>query len=192
MPFITAFEDTTAIQWGVVIGASLAAAIWDLRTRRIPNALTGPLLAAGLFYAVCFDGARGLGEAAGACLLLAAPFVLMFLFAGGGAGDAKFMGAIGAWLGLSHGSIVLASVCIAGIVLAVVKAVASKRLKFVLVSTYFSIYTLLFSLAGHQGKGNVACETCVDDRERGITIPYGVAIFAGVCGGGVFVLLCQS
>lgn len=192
MPFITVFEDTTATQWGVVIGASLAAAIWDLRTRRIPNILTGPLLAAGLFYAVCFDGSRGLGEAAGACLFLAAPFLLMFLFAGGGGGDAKLMGGIGAWLGFSHGVIVLASVCIAGIVLAVAKAVASRRLKFVLVSTYFSIYTLLFSLGGHQVKGSMSCEACVDDREGATTIPYGVAIFAGVCGGGVFVLLCQG
>ena len=33
------------LQWGVVIGASLAAAFSDLRTRRIPNALTLPLCA---------------------------------------------------------------------------------------------------------------------------------------------------
>jgi hypothetical protein len=39
VPFITAFEDTAVIQWGVVIGASLTAAIWDLRTQRRPNVL---------------------------------------------------------------------------------------------------------------------------------------------------------
>ena len=190
MPFVTAIEEPTVVQWGVVLGASLAAAIWDLRTRRIPNALTGPLLAVGMVYGFCYGGARGVAEAAGACMLLAAPFVVMFLFAGGGAGDAKFMGAIGAWLGFSHGAIVLASVCIAGILLAVGRAVASRRLKFVLVSTYFSIYTLLFSLAGHQAKDSRGFDTCVD-KHRGITIPYGVAIFAGVCGAGVF-LLCQG
>ena len=36
------------LQWGVVIGASLAAAIFDLRERRIPNMLCGPLFIAGL------------------------------------------------------------------------------------------------------------------------------------------------
>lgn len=191
MPLTITFEETTVIQWGVVISASLAAAIWDLRTSRIPNALTGALLAVGLLYAGWYGGLDGLGRAAGACVLLAMPFVLMFLFAGGGAGDAKFMGAIGAWLGFSHGAIVLLSVCLAGIILAIGKAVALKRLKFVLVSTYFSVYMLMFSLAGHRAKEGLVSDSC-DDKVRGITIPYGVAIFAGVCGAGVFVLLCQG
>ena len=184
-------EETAVLQWGVVIGASLAAAIWDLRTRRIPNALTGPLLAVGLLYAGWHGGMEALGQAAGACALLALPFVLMFLFAGGGAGDAKFMGALGAWLGLSHGAIVLLSVCIAGIILAAAKAVALRRVKFVLVSTYFSLYTFMFSVMGHRAKDPSADEPRGDDN-CGLTIPYGVAIFAGVCGAGVFVLLWQG
>lgn len=183
--------ETTVIQWGVVVGASLVAAIWDLRTRRIPNALTGPLLAVGILYAGLTGGLEGLGQAVGACVFLALPFVLMFLFAGGGAGDAKFMGAIGAWLGLSHGAIVLLSVCVAGIILATAKAVLRRRLKFVLVSTYFSIYTLMFFLMGHRTKDPSADEHCLDDN-CGLTIPYGVAIFAGVCAAGVFVLLWKG
>jgi Flp pilus assembly protein protease CpaA len=183
--------ETTVIQWGVVIGASLAAAIWDMRTRRIPNALTGPLLAVGLLYAGWYGGMDALGRAAGACALLAMPFLLMFLFAGGGAGDAKFMGAIGAWMGVSHGVIALLSVCMAGIILAIAKAVAMRRVKFVLVSTYFSFYTFMFSLMGHRAKTVSADEPSGDDN-CGLTIPYGVAIFAGVCGAGVFVLLWQG
>ncbi|MBN2270321.1 MAG: prepilin peptidase [Sedimentisphaerales bacterium] len=190
--FTTAMtEGGAVIQWGVVIGASLAAAIVDLRTGRIPNAITSPLLAVGLLYAGWAGGLEGLARAAGACALLALPFVLMFLFAGGGAGDAKFMGAIGAWLGLSHGAIVLLSVCVAGIILAVCKAVVLRRLKPVLASTYFSFHTFMFSLLGHKVKDHSVDESD-SEYSCGLTIPYGVAIFAGVCAAGVFILLWQG
>ena len=111
-------SDTAAVllQWGVVIGASLVAAAFDLQTRRIPNALTMPLLLAGLIRAIWLGRLLGLADAAAACFLLAMPFVLLFVFAGGGAGDAKLMGAIGAWLGLAQGMRVLLCVAAAGII----------------------------------------------------------------------------
>jgi len=184
-------ENPAIVQWGVVIGASLAAAVMDLRTGRIPNAITVPLLAVGLLYAGWAGGLGGLALAAGACALLALPFVLMFLFAGGGAGDAKFMAAIGAWLGPLHGAIVLLSVCVTGIVFAVCKAVVLRRLRPVLVSTYISFYTFMFSLLGHKVKDRSVDESDSDDS-CGLTIPYGVAIFAGVCAAGAFILLWQG
>lgn len=184
-------EETTVIQWGVVIGASLAAAIIDLRTRRIPNIITGPLLAAGFLYAALNGGLEGFVGAAAACALLALPFVLMFLFAGGGAGDAKFMGAIGAWLGLLHGIIVLLSVGAVGILLAVGKALAARNLRAVLASTYLSFYSFALSLMGHG-----AIEAAVDEDQVngrvGLTVPYGVSIFLGVCAAWAFVLLWQG
>jgi len=64
-------ESMNVFQWGVVIGASLVAALGDLRDRRIPNALTFPLLVVGLIWATWFGGLSGLAGAVGACLLLA-------------------------------------------------------------------------------------------------------------------------
>ena len=191
MPARITTEETTVIQWGVVIGASLVAAIIDLRTRRIPNIITGPLLAAGFLYAALNGGLEGFVGAAAACVLLALPFVLMFLFAGGGAGDAKFMGAIGAWLGLPHGVIVLLSVGAVGIVLAIGKALAAGKLRAVLASTYMSFYAFILSLKGYGANKSTAAEDETDGRV-GLTIPYGVSIFLGVCAAGVFVLLWQS
>ncbi len=184
-------EETTVLQWGVVIGASLAAAIIDLRTRRIPNIITGPLLAAGFLYAALNGGLDGFVGSAAACVVLALPFVLMFLFAGGGAGDAKFMGAIGAWLGIPHGVIVLLSVGAVGIVLAIGKAIAARNLRAVLASTYLSFYSFVLSLIGHGATGATVDEDQVNGRV-GLTIPYGVSIFLGVCAAGVFVLLWQG
>ncbi len=63
--------EANAVQWGVAIGASLAAAILDVRTRRIPNRLTFPLVVTGLIAAVIINGLSGLGSCLAACVVLA-------------------------------------------------------------------------------------------------------------------------
>jgi prepilin peptidase CpaA len=171
---------TIAIQWGIVIGASLAAAVWDLRTRRIPNMLTIPVLAAGLIWAGWTAGLWGIANAASACLWLALPFVLLFVFGGGGAGDAKLMGAIGVWLGLSQGTVVLVCVMIAGIVLSLCKAVINKKLKIVLMNVFISVYTFIIYALSHRTKQLAFNRDCFVSTDA-LTIPYGTAIFAGVC-----------
>jgi len=190
VPTAVADERMAVLQWGVVICASLVAAVFDLRTRRVPNAITGPLLVAGLIQAMSIGGLSGLVDAVGACVLLAMPFVLMFLFAHGGAGDAKFMGAIGAWLGLAQGTIVLFCVAGAGIVLAIARAIAQKRLRFVLGNVFVSVCTFIIYLTGYRMKQYGADEAGAD-QSYGLSIPYGVAIFAGVCAAGGFILLWQ-
>ena len=181
-------ERIAVFQWGVVIGASLVAAICDLRTRRIPNALTVPLLLVGLIKAAWFGGVSGLAEAVAACFLLALPYVLLFLFAKGGASDAKLMGAIGAWLGLAQGITVLLCVATAGCVLAIAKALAKKRLRSVLTSIFLSFYSFMLFLLGYRTMQHTTDRDDVDQRYD-LTIPYGVAIFAGVCVAGGIVLI---
>ena len=181
-------ERLAVFQWGVVIGASLIAAGCDLRTRRITNSLTFPLLIAGLIWAVWVGGLSSLAEAVGACILLALPYIILFVFARGGAGDAKLMGAIGAWLGLKQGVIVLCCVATAGIVLALAKAIVQKQAKTVLTSVFVSMYTCVLSLTGSK---TMRFTSNLADREKsnGLDIPYGVAIFAGVCIGGTIIWL---
>ncbi len=182
------YENATVIQWGIVIGASLVAAITDLHRRRIPNALTVPLLLFGLIKSICLAGPAGLLESAGACVLLALPFVLLFIFVGGGAGDAKLMGAIGAWVGFEQGVSVLLCVAVAGIILALARALTKGRLKPVLTDIYVSVFGFMLSVMSHgtreyltSQKGSVS--------SRDMTIPYGLAIFAGVCVAGGMVLI---
>ena len=178
------------LQWGVVIGVSLVAAIWDLRTRRIPNLLTLPVLAAGLVLAGFTGGLSGLAEAVAACLLLALPFVLLFLFVGGGAGDAKLMGAIGVWLGLSQGATALFCVAAAGIILAVSKAIMAKRFKAVITNVFMSVYIFISSVVCSNAKLVMQRQVQnIAGRTNAITVPYGTAIFAGVCMAGSIILL---
>ncbi len=167
------------LQWGVVISASLVAAAIDLRTRRIPNLLTAPLLLAGWLCAVFLGGFAGLVDAAAASFLLGLPFVLLFVFAGGGAGDAKLMAALGAWLGLLNGTVVLVAVLLSGALMALAFALATQQVRTVM-SNLNRIATSVVALAlAREG---------FDEQRHGApktaemqSIPYAVAILMGSC-----------
>lgn len=76
-----------------------AAAVWDLRERRIPNKLTAPVFLAGVMYQAAFHGLAGLGDAALAFLLGFGTLFVLWMIGGGGGGDVKLMGALSVWLG---------------------------------------------------------------------------------------------
>ena len=182
-------HDLQVSQWAIVVGASLGAAICDVRTRRIPNLLTGPLLLGGLVWAFCVSGPEGLADAAVGCLLLATPYFLLFL-CGGGAGDAKLMGAIGAWLGTVNGLVALAAVSIAGILLAIGHALAKKRARSLLLNVSRAVRWAALALLARQKLGDAAYG--LPDQHQAQKMPYGVAIFLGVCVGAGGTLLWRT
>jgi hypothetical protein len=96
------------------------------------------------------------------------------------------MGGIGAWLGLAQGALVLAAVCTAGVLLAVAFALGKSKLRRALANVAgvvraFSLFVL------SRGKFR-ELKTAVPRFDEMQTMPYGVAIFAGVAcaAGGVF------
>jgi prepilin peptidase CpaA len=179
------------VPWIAVIGAALVAAAWDMRTRKIPNRLTMPLLAAGLLWGLLTAGWAGLGGAAAGCFLAALPFVILFVFAGGGAGDAKVMGALGAWVGVTGSLVLVASVAITGGVLAILFAAAKKDLKSVLTNVALMAWSLMFVLLGRLPVG--AVDNAAPPRMESMkAMPYGVAIFLGSCVACGGVLLWQG
>ena len=88
---------------------SLAAAITDARSRRVPNGLTLPMFLAGLVFQAAVNGWSGDGTLAGAGLksgLLGfligfGMLFVLWIIGGGGGGDVKLMGALSVWLGFS-------------------------------------------------------------------------------------------
>lgn len=180
-------QNAALYQWGVVLVASLVAALWDLKSRRIPNVLTGPLFAVGLVQAAMFSGWDGIGSAFLASVILAMPYVILFMFAGGGAGDAKLMAGIGAWLGLQEVLAVLFFVSLFGIAMALLKAAFKGRFFAVLKNIQAMVISFIL-LAVPQGPRQAAKEALyinADESER-LTIPYGPAIFAGVVCAAIF------
>jgi Flp pilus assembly protein protease CpaA len=192
MSWLDHASNVTVAQWGVVLGASLAAAILDVRRRRIPNALTVSLAIAGLAHAQYSAGVGGLGQAAVACVLVALPYVLLFVFAGGGAGDAKMMGAIGAWLGVPAGVVVLVAVAVTGGVLGLLNLATHRQLVAGLRRIVASFYVMLIALrSGRKGwalvKPDLEEPTSEGDVHGTTALPYGPSIFIGVCIGGYLI-----
>lgn len=91
-------EGMMTLSLWMTLGAAAAATVSDMRSRRIPNWLTVPLLAGGLIGHVLMGGwPEGLAAAGGAAL----PLVLLPVYGLGilGAGDLKLLMGMGAWLG---------------------------------------------------------------------------------------------
>lgn len=177
-------------QWGVVLGASLAAALWDIKSRRIPNVLTLPLLGAGFLQAVMFFGWDGFKSSLFASIVLALPYVLLFLFAGGGAGDAKLMAGIGAWLGLPTAVEALVGISICAVILALLRAFYSRRFFEVLGNIRVMMIAFMF-FVGTRGKVQYAGGMETADDKRALTMPYGPAIFAGLVGTAIYTAIVR-
>ncbi|MEX2673781.1 MAG: A24 family peptidase [Phycisphaeraceae bacterium] len=176
------------VPWMAVVGGALVAAVTDCRTRRIRNVLTFPLLLAGLIFGGVVGGVSGLGSALLGMLVLGVPFVVLFVVASGGAGDAKLMGAIGAWLGVGPGLPVLAAVFIWGGVMGIVYAVYKRQAGQVGRSVaMLGMGTLM--AAASRGRNTTALHAAQAMPGSGMRMPYGLAILAGVLTGGVWTWL---
>ena len=82
-----------------ILSGMTMAAFWDMKTQKIPNLLTFPMMLLGLGYHGIANGVNGVCfSAAGICIGICL-FLIPYLLGGMGAGDAKLMGAAGALLG---------------------------------------------------------------------------------------------
>ena len=112
----------------ILAAATGLAAVIDLRTRRIPNALTGSLAVVGLGLAAAQLGTVGIGGAVIGCLLGFAFMLPGNMFGATGAGDVKLFAAAGALLGPATTVRAFFFTAIAGGVLALVVALHRRRL----------------------------------------------------------------
>ena len=83
----------------LVIGAGVAAAVIDIRQRRVPNVLTMGLASAGLVLAMAGVSGVTVGGALGGLALGLAMLLPAHVFGATGAGDVKLLAAFGALLG---------------------------------------------------------------------------------------------
>src|SRR4051812_27112196 len=89
------------MSWGevIAIGIALVASVFDLQSRRIPNALTFGATATGLIFAAASGGVPGIEAGIAGCALALALWLPLYALGGMGAGDVKLMATIGMWIG---------------------------------------------------------------------------------------------
>lgn len=88
--------DTRAV---AVIVVALVACMCDVRTRRLPNALTFGAAGAAFAFALFQGGLPALGWSVTGWFIAFALFFPFFALGGFGAGDVKLLAALAAWLG---------------------------------------------------------------------------------------------
>ncbi len=92
----------------------------DVRSRRIPNLVSGIGMLAGLMLNVFYFGGDGLVASAGGLFATVALLLFPFAMGGIGGGDVKMMGAIGALLGLHVGLVaLLVGLAFGGVIMAI-------------------------------------------------------------------------
>jgi prepilin peptidase CpaA len=153
---------------------ALVGAGYDLKSRRIPNFVTGPALLAGLLLHLTFDGWHGLLLSLAAGLICGAIFLIFYLAGGMGAGDVKLITAVGCLAGLSNSAYLLILTSLAGGAMGIGLALMRGQLR----STLMNVG----ALATHHRHQGLTPHPDLNVRNAAtLRLPYGLAIAAGSC-----------
>lgn len=157
---------------GAATASACVASVFDLRERRIPNWVTGPVLLVGL-TAHSFTGHwKGLAESTAAAFLGGVIFLLFHLAGGMGAGDVKLMSACAGVIGLSGLGTLLISTGICGALFAVCVSLLRGVFRQSLANT-------CAVLAHHSAQGLTPHPEFNLRRGTGIRLPFALPIAAG-------------
>ena len=154
------------------VASATAGALYDLRSHRIPNWITLPVIAFGLLLHALLGGWQQLLSSAAAAALCLFVFFLFYVAGGMGAGDVKLMTAMGSLFGLSMVGWLLIMTALAGGVMALGVAIYRGQLS----STLGNVGSILVH---HGTKGLVHHPELNLGNAQNLRLPYGIAIFAG-------------
>jgi prepilin peptidase CpaA len=146
--------------------------IFDVRSRRIPNFITGPAFLFGILFHLTRGGWREMLTAIAAGLICGVVFLIFYLAGGMGAGDVKLIAAVGCIAGLPNIAYILSLTAIAGGVMGIGLALSRGRLK----ETLSNVTALA---AHHSQEGFKPHPELNVLNTATLRLPYAVAIAAG-------------
>lgn len=154
---------------------SLAMAIGDVRTRRIPNYLTFGGALAGIAFQTTLFGWGGTIQAVLGLFLGLALLLVPYILGGMGAGDVKALAALGAWLGPNGCFSLFCYMGLAGGILSLGVLVWNGTLW-----SYLRKGWILFQNIILCRDKKIILETMTPGQNQTPGLPYGVAIALGM------------
>jgi len=161
-----------SLAWWPTVVVLTMATFTDLRSRRIPNWLVLPFLAAGITMSTFFHGWRGLEQSFAGMGLGILIYGILFWMGGMGAGDVKLCAAIGAWIGPGQLLIAVVVAGLAGGIMVLCWAACGGFFK----DLFWGASDLIFSRLGRDGSGDSGLTLSNPLRRK---IPYAPAIAIG-------------
>jgi prepilin peptidase CpaA len=165
-----------------VLALVAIAALWDVRTRRIPNWLVATALVVALpVQWFVHGGTEGLQLWAGGCLAGGLMFLPGYLMRLMGAGDVKLIAAVGAFCGASGAFEIALVTCVVGGVWALATLVIRRQTR----AGLSGVAMMLMSMSTQPASMMPRETERTTQRPAGIaassigTLPYGVAIAVG-------------
>ena len=163
----------------LVLAAALVAAVTDVWKFKVYNLLTFPLLAGGLLYHAFHGGTSELTGSAAGAITGFGMMIVLYMIGGMGAGDVKFVTALGAWLCLPLTVYVLMAGCVAAGVYAAVLLITASSLRETMLNIQI-LWLRLNCLGRHLGyEDRVETEVKRQDRRLRL-IPFSAMIALGL------------
>lgn len=158
---------------------TLVAAVCDFRTKKLPNWLTVPgFLAAIAFHITVgaleggFGGSMwGLGYALGGFGVGFGILLVLWLIGGGGAGDVKLMGALGAWFGAKQ-TLLLFLVSVVFVLVLSIGAMAWQMFT----KGAWNAKRKYLSTDSNKSSGKQSYEAVMKNKVRRRLLPFGVPV----------------
>lgn len=168
----------------VVASGLIIATFTDIRQFKVYNALTFPIFFGGLIWGFANDGWSGLGFALAGAVTGLLILLIPYLMGGLGAGDVKFVAAIGSWIGAAY---LLPAILIGCLVLFVYyMVITARRQGFSMFAQNLQLMFAQLSCFGRNLAGNDQFESVqsaardLNSPNRSRLIPFSAMMSIGI------------
>ena len=158
----------------LLIALVLTAAIWDLKSRRIPNWLSLAGIICGIALNSFLYGMTGLKASLEGLATAFAIYFVLYLVRAMGAGDVNLMAAVGAFVGPGNWLMIFLITALLGGAIALTILIWRKRLRKTFDNVFFIVSEMMHFRAPYMGREELSVKS-----QKAFTLPHGAVIGLG-------------